>query len=76
MSFLLCVGEFVWVWGVSVYCVWDNFVCVWGFDCFLCVGEFVWDWGVSVCCVWDSLVWVWWCECVLFVGQIGVGLGE
>jgi len=45
--------------GVSVCCVWESLVWVWGSECVLCVGQF----GaclevVSVCCVWESLVWV------------------
>jgi len=26
--------------GVSVYCVWDSLVWVWGSECMLCVGQF------------------------------------
>ena len=63
--------------GVSVCCVWDSLVWVWGSACVLCAGQFgVGFWGVSVCCVWDSLVWDWVSECVLCEGQFGVGLWE
>ena len=30
---MLFVGQFVWVWGVSVCCVWDSLVLVWGSEC-------------------------------------------
>ena len=61
----LCAFE-----GVSVCCVWDSLVWVWGIECVLCVVQFFVGlgdcvcavcgtvlcvfWGVCVCCVWDS----------------------
>ena len=78
--------------GVSIFCVWDRLLRVWGSEFVLCVGQFGVGLGecvcavcgtdlgvsrrVSLCCVWESLVLVWGCECVLCVGQFGVGLGE
>ena len=47
--------------GVSVCCVWDSLVWVWGSECVLCVGQF----GVGL----GS-------ECVLCVEQFVVGLWE
>ena len=39
--------------GVSVCCLWDSFVWVWGSEFVLCVGQFgVGFGGVSVCSVW------------------------
>ena len=38
---MLCVGQFgVGLWGVSVCCVWESLVWVWGSEFVLCVGEF------------------------------------
>jgi len=72
---VLCVGEFgVSLGEVSVFCMWESLVWVWGSECVLCVGQFgvglgervcgvcgrVW-WGfgkVSRCCGWESFVWV------------------
>jgi len=58
--YVLCVGQFVWVWGVIVCCVWDSLVWVWGSECVLCG---------RVCVGLGS-------ECVLCVEMFGVGLGE
>ena len=63
--------------GVSLFCVWDSFVWVWGSECVLCVGEIRADFGgVRLCCVWESLGRVWGSEFVLCVGQFVVGLWD
>jgi len=63
--------------GVSLCCVWESFVSVWGSEYVLCVGQFVAGFGgVSLCCVCESLVWVLGSEFVLCVGEYGAGLDE
>ena len=77
---------------VSLCCVWESFVSVWGSEYVLCVVHFwaglgelvcavcvrVWCgfWGVSLCCVWESMERVWTSEFLLCVGEFGSGLGE
>ena len=52
----LCVGDFVWVWGVRVCCVWDSFAWNWGSECMLCLGQIVMDLGKGVCVIF-GIVW-------------------
>ena len=56
----MCATVLCGIGGVSVCCLWESLVWVWGSECVLCVGQF----GVCL----GS-------ECVLFVGQFGVCLG-
>jgi len=75
---------------VSLCCVWDSLLWVWGSECLLCVGEFgaglvdcvfavcgrVWGvfGGMCLFCVWGSYLWDCGSECVLCVGQFGACL--
>ena len=76
-EFLLCGRIWGGFGGVSLCCVWDNFVCDWGSECVLCLGQLgAGLGGVSLCCLWESLGRFWVSEFVLCVGEIGVCLGE
>jgi len=70
--------------GVSLCCVWERLVWVWGSECVLCVGQFgvglgecvfvvclrvsCGFGGVTLFCVWESFVSVYGSEFVLCVG--------
>ena len=67
----------MWVWGMSVCCVWERLGRLRGSESVQCVGEIGASFGgVSLCCVWEGLVWVWGSEYVLCVGQFGGGGGR
>jgi len=75
-DFVLCLEEYGVVRGVSVCCLWENYVWFCGIECELCGKVCSGFMGVCARCLLESLLLVWGSEFELCVGEFVVGVWE